>query len=279
MGRITIAALEHGLSRGDTPALDAHLRAITGEDELALAELPSEACLAERATALLARTMVQLGDLPGGSSELARTLTVGDRERLLLTLHAASYDPEPEFVVTCSGTGCGEQLEIAVPLHDLMRRPERSAAPEYVARISDDAGNIRFRLPTGADQEEAALMARADPERAGDLLFERCVIAVEDGAAPDRATLRALLAERMPVLDPQAETILDVACPSCGAETSTLIDAASLIFQHMASGRRLLSEIDRIARVYHWSEAEILAMPVARRRAYLDLIAEMETAP
>jgi len=279
MGRTTIAALEQGLWRDGALTLEAELRAVTGDDELASAELPAQACMAERATVLLSRTITRLDDLPGGSRDVARSLSVGDRERLLLELHALSYGPVLDVVGACRRAECGEQFEISMSVRDLIRRPEIAAAAEHVAPLGGEGGRIRFRLPTGADQEESAVLARRDLEQASRLLLDRCVIAVEEGAAPDAIALRELLAERLSALDPQAETIVEVACPACAETSSVLVDAGALIFGRMASARRLMSEVDRIARAYHWSEAEILALPVDRRRAYLGIIADMETAP
>jgi hypothetical protein len=38
-----------------------------------------------------------------------------------------------------------------------------------------------------------------------------------------------------------------------------------------ARARRLLQEIDALARVYHWPEADILGMSDARRASYLEM--------
>ena len=38
------------------------------------------------------------------------------------------------------------------------------------------------------------------------------------------------------------------------------------------AARRILREVDSIARVYHWSEGEILALPRERRQYYLSRI-------
>ena len=37
-------------------------------------------------------------------------------------------------------------------------------------------------------------------------------------------------------------------------------------------GRQLLQDVHRLACLYHWGEAEILSLPLPRRRAYLSLI-------
>lgn len=39
---------------------------------------------------------------------------------------------------------------------------------------------------------------------------------------------------------------------------------------------RLLREVHALARAYHWSERELLALPLPRRTAYLQLLAEDE---
>jgi hypothetical protein len=51
-----------------------------------------------------------------------------------------------------------------------------------------------------------------------------------------------------------------------------VLDGFSLLASGIATGDRLLEEVHSIARAYHWSEAEILALPLPRRRRYLDLL-------
>jgi hypothetical protein len=278
MKKSASVALDQGVWRDGVPARVATLRPLTGADELALAELPAKAGIAARVTALLARAVERIGDAPAPDRDGVRALSVGDRERLLLTLHALSFGNAPDLVVTCSGPACGERLELGLTIEDIVQRPVAAPAALHEARLGD--ARVHFRLPTGADQEEIAeevlSLGEGDPEAAAEALIDRCLVGAP---ALDRAALRALLAERMAALDPQAETMVDVACPSCGAVTPALVDAAPLLFARMADGRRLMAEIDRIARAYHWSEAEILALPVDRRHAYLELIAAAEAPP
>ena len=40
----------------------------------------------------------------------------------------------------------------------------------------------------------------------------------------------------------------------------------------LAESDSLLYEVGTLARAYHWSEAEVLAMTARRREAYLDLV-------
>jgi hypothetical protein len=271
MTRTAIVALEHGVRRDGTSVRLAELRPVTGEDELALAELeaPGHKALGMAAcsTELLARTLARIGERPGASREEVRALSIGDRERLLLELYALSFGSTPELSSVC--IDCREQLEFPVRVNDLILPPEPNAALEHAEDIA--GAQVRFRLPNGDDQQAAADLAQSDPEAGARLLLERCLI---EAPHADLGQLRALMAERLAALDPQAETVLEADCPACGAPARLLIDAAPLVFAKMAGTRRLMAEVDRIARAYHWSEREILALPATRRRSYLDLIAE-----
>jgi hypothetical protein len=135
---------------------------------------------------------------------------------------------------------------------------------------------VRFRLPNGADQEAAA---RAGGVEAGAAtLLERCVQEVHARGRRVRRLPERVAAElpaRLAELDPQAEVVVKLACPECGAEASALLDAATVLFRELtATSDRLFREVHTIATHYHWSEREILDLDLHRRRRYLELIAD-----
>ena len=162
---------------------------------------------------------------------------------------------------------------------DLRRRDIR--AQRRVVRRRGEL-DVRYRLPTGADQEAAAAIARRDPAAAADAILERCIlaVAVEAGRPVESlsvsvlAHIRAPLAEAFAARDPEAETAVRAACPACGAEVTALLDAESFLSAELARSDGIFGEVDRLARGYHWSEAEILALGVARRRRYLALLGD-----
>jgi hypothetical protein len=53
---------------------------------------------------------------------------------------------------------------------------------------------------------------------------------------------------------------------------ATLDPAEFLWAAAEAQARRLLLEVDALARAYGWREPDVLALPPARRRAYLELV-------
>ena len=87
--------------------------------------------------------------------------------------------------------------------------------------------------------------------------------AAAPGDLPDEVL--AALADEMSARDPQAEVLLDLTCPTCGASWQTVFDIAAYFWAELAAeAKRLLREVDALARVYGWREADILALsPVA----------------
>src|SRR5690606_9848178 len=111
-------------------------------------------------------------------------------------------------------------------------------------------------------------------------LLTRCVLsaadpdgrAVEPGALP--GSVARAVSEAMAALDPQAELLLDLVCPECGHTWQSQLDIANVLWAEIrAQARRLLLEVDQLARAYGWTEDEILRLSAARRATYLELVA------
>jgi hypothetical protein len=124
---------------------------------------------------------------------------------------------------------------------------------------------LSFRLPTGADQEEVARIA---DENVRPWLLRRLTLEPEQLGEIDEA----LLAEADAALEAVAPVIINqvqAECPECGATNSVDLDPYRVLARRSDD---LLRQVHQIATHYHWSEAEILAMPRMRRQRYLDLI-------
>ncbi len=198
-------------------------------------------------------------------------LSVGQRNGRLLSLREVTLGPELAGRATCPH--CGEALEFQFTAAAI-RQPEPARAEFAV----DVAGySLQCRLPTSLDL--AAIADLPDVGAARRLLVDRCVLAanlagaaVPAGDLPD-AVIPAL-AEAMGDLDPGAETRLRLSCFNCGQSSSILFDIVSYFWTELdAYARRLVLEVDTLARTYAWREADILAMSSERRKVYLDLIA------
>jgi hypothetical protein len=251
------------------------LRPLSAAEQIELFDdSPRTASPARTATVLLARCLET-------SEQVAAELTVGDREALLLHLRRLMFGDLAPCVLKCPRAECGEKMDLDLRLSDLLLPPYPEPHSLHEAVVADPEPDVtwavRFRLPNGSDQEEAAALVRHDEQRAAGLILGRCVQRAErNGVAvneiPTEVTRR--LEELMEALDPQAEIVLRPRCPACGGVFQTTFDTAAYFFVELAAhARALLWEVHLLASCYHWSEQAILALPEPRRRRYLDLAA------
>jgi hypothetical protein len=267
-----VITLPHGLWDGRRRRSEAELRLPTGADEAYLLSAEHRS-RAEQVTGLLGRCVVRV-DGVGADDDTVRSLTVGDREALLLGLRGLVFGDELACVVDCPA--CGERMDVDLRISDLLVTPYPEARDRHTIAFEHDGERREavVRLPTGGDQEAAARSAGLEAGIAE--LVSRCVVSVDgrDAAVPPDALADAL-SEPLAALDPQAELVIDMSCPACDEPMTALVDAATVLLAELtASDDRLLREVDAIARVYHWSEDQILELDVPRRRRYLELLAD-----
>lgn len=246
---------------------EAYLCALTGEDEARLADDPTQ-LPAERTTALLARCVERIGGR-SADEELIRSLTLGDREALLLHLRRLTFGDRLNCVVTCPDPACGEAMDLELDVASLLVPPDESAAGEFDVTVQDEAGKVRVHLPTGADQEAAAACAGEGVSKGVELLLRRCVEG--DCHAPG---LAASVSRAMAEHDPQAEIRLAMSCASCEREFSVVFDAGDFLAREIATSGGVYRDVHQLALHYGWSERDILALPTRKRRRYLELLLE-----
>lgn len=271
--------LPGGFEREGTWQRTVWLRALSGHDEALFAESGSQGGQAGSVTALLARVISVVGDARPAGPEFARELTVGDREAVLLHLRRITLGDRLSCVLSCPA--CGEKLDLDVQASELLLPPYPHRGRWHRASVEDggEVYHVRFRLPTGADQEAVASLAARDVEAAVIAVLERCVAETTDAGGRATEELPPAVRRRLPglmaELDPQAELMLEPLCPECQAPFTVPLDTARFLEQEMRlAGDALFREVHLLALHYHWGEAEIFGMTRRRRRRYLDLLAE-----
>jgi hypothetical protein len=259
--------LLHGLWKNEACHRLAVLRDPTGHDEAAIAEM-GDATPAEQVSRFLAGLIIKIGDCERPTLDEVLALTVGDRERLLLAVSARLLGHELQLVAACPR--CREKAEISVRVAELIDPP--SPAPEEIdLEARDGHWRARIRPPTGADLQRAANGA---PQAARVLLTDCLVELVDPAGRPAAATVlpaecEPRVASAIAELDRMGECSVEIACPSCGAPIETLIDGYTLLRAALGGAEKLYREVLRMTRAYRWSEAEIMALPLIRRRRYL----------
>lgn len=232
-------------------------RPVDGALEAALAEAVAAPSMPVAVTAALAAALAEVGGAPA-TTEAVRELAVGDRQFLVRQLSA--HLGRDRVWLTAACRTCGEDFDFEVPQTEL---PVKEAGPGYpYVEVETPGARLRLRVPTGADQEA---IADLPDEVAARTLFERCLIA---GAAAGDDELAAAEAA-VEAAAPEVALAALAACPACGADNEIAVDPYLLL---STSPDELFVEVHRLASSYHWSEAEILALPRARRQLYLRLI-------
>jgi hypothetical protein len=210
------------------------------------------------------RAVALLSAACGQSPEAVAGLSIGSRDRMLLTLREWIFGTRLSFVSNCPS--CGEAVEGKVSTTDLATSSQSSHERDLTFQAGDV--EVAFRLPTTEDLR-AIEGARNVPE-ARDHLLQRCV--------PNYCELPAQLLEslisHMGEIDSQADIQLSLHCPVCFHDWTAPFDIAHFLWTEVqAWGQRLLREIHTLASRYGWSERDIVMLSPARRQSYLDLVA------
>lgn len=210
-----------------------------------------------------------LADLPGWQE----TLSLGDRDRLLLELRERAFGSLIEGRTPCPA--CGEDLELDFDLDDI-RVPRPARAPR-ASRVEHDGYQVRFRPLLHRDL--AAIAAETDGAAGGrGALLRRCVLEASRAGHPVDAdelpdAVEAAVVAALREADPQSDIHLDLDCPACGTRWAAPFDIGAFLWVELdAWSRRMLETVHRLARAYGWTETEILALSPARRRHYLGLV-------
>jgi len=214
----------------------------------------------DRALTLLAALNPELS-----RDELA-DLTIGERDAQLLRLRTAMFGGSAGGTSECPQ--CGERVEFSLDTRTLADAGEFA---EPAREIEVNGTCLRFRLPTSRDLAEA--VTAPDQSCGIRRLIEQCVVEPRPPEELSGEVVEAL-SHAMAKADPQAEIIISLGCPNCGKDWELLFDVAHFFWNEIAAqAERLVCEIDTLARVYGWTEHEILSLPARRRRTYLEILA------
>lgn len=197
------------------------------------------------------------------------TMPLGRRDALLLQLHRHLFGGQLDSVVHCPA--CGATVEASFDADALQLRHAADEELEDTVPVLEwhsAAGDLRVRFRAVNSEDLLAIQSCSDGASARQQLLQRCVIEPKSSLSP---AVQDELVQAMAAADPQADLQLDLTCPDCAHRWQPAFDIAQFLWQELhAWAIRLLREVDAIARVYHWSEAEILAMSPRRRHAYLE---------
>lgn len=241
------------------------MRALSAIEVLDVWEDGSQKAPAERALRLL--EMVS----PDTSREGLESLSIGQRDAMLLALREGLFGSHLGAVAVCPG--CGERLDLTFDVGQIRSTFQE---PAVEVCLETDGYEMRLRLVNSADAIEAT--RQADMDRSHGVLLQRCLLsATRGGAEIDSSQIPPEVAERvvqrMAEADPMADIQLTMACPSCDRRWSATLDIVSFLWSEIeAWAWRTLSEVHTLASAYGWTEGEILGLSPSRRQCYLQMV-------
>jgi hypothetical protein len=214
----------------------------------------------ERALGILAAACPE-----SSPADLAR-ISVGRRDGYLMTVREWAFGADLAVLADCPR--CRQPLETVLRVSDLR------VAGEAAAESSRIVGHyfVRCRPPNTSD-----LLACVG-EDAGAIrhrLFAACVVEAVRDSEPVAAehlpdTVAREIVECIAALDPQADARIRLSCPDCHYGWTEVFDIVSFFWSEIdAWARRLLRDVNVLARAYGWPEHEILALSPMRRQLYL----------
>lgn len=212
---------------------------------------------------------------PEVDPQVLAQLPVGRRDCLLINLRCLMFGPDVCGLSSCPA--CEASIEASFRLSDLVSMDEASALHGALLELDLEAAayHVRFRPPSSCDLMN--LMASDGHLKARVALLSRCVVSAARDAEPvDPGQLPDWLIEditrAMAAADPGADLRIALRCPSCGHRWESVFDVVCFLWQEIQGwAKRILREVDLIARAYHWSEAQILSLQPRRRQAYIEL--------
>lgn len=223
-------------------------------------------------TDFTARPPFLVTDLLGRCAALtdddAWDMPVGARIEALVDLAILSASRPLAIGLRCPGEQCHEALEIELEAGEL--RAACAGRERDCVSVPVGERRMQLRRPTGRDQRAWLGTTWPDPDtaRAGMLA---CLLDASAGESLDASLLPSLEAE-LSNIDPLVDFALRVACPACGRTSEHATD----LEQHALAAlrgihERMFASVARLATRFHWTEAEIFALPPWRRERYLAL--------
>jgi hypothetical protein len=244
------------------------MKPLTANELLTVWERGLNQPLLQKTLDLLARAC------PGMDAENAAGLSIGERDARLLLLREWMFGSR--FINTAVCPACSESLEWETHIEKFRLQPVQKHEPQQEFSLEVDHYSIRFRLPVSSDVSTVIAGNEGPPDPAK--LLACCIL---DSRCKGKAcnvenlpeNVVQAISRRMDEEDPQADITITLNCPNCSHQWKARFDIASYLWVEIDRwAKRMLLDIQKLARTFHWSERDILAMSPVRRQLYLGMV-------
>lgn len=241
------------------------MREPTGFDEEWLLEHADNSTTIHLCHAFMAWCLTHPGVTYAESLEAVRRLTLAERDWLLLRLRMRCFGDVIHADAYCPSCCRHSELDFS-SMAILAEQPD----PLPAQSVDLSRGReVLLRPLTAFDHEEFANTGDLDPDAQFELALHHSLENPSDDLTPIPLDDRARLEQHLAELNPE-EIHFAWVCPECGMTADIPFDLCShVIAEFHEHARTLLDDVHTLACRYHWSEPEILALPLRRRLSYL----------
>jgi hypothetical protein len=266
MRRATVL-LPHGVQADGSWLRTAQLRELNGYDEEQLSEMRNASAFS-RSKALLERVVDFVGNAAAGRLDLLAQLTVGDTVALILQTRRIMFGDYLHILITCPA--CGGEMASDLTVSQLLQPPLLEPKKTYQTRVEEFM--LMLRPVTCADLER--LRENNGGMSPREKLVRSCVISSQPQLPPEiEDDLLGRISSKLGELDPQADLVLDLACPNCKHRFQVPFFPEDFILREIdAREPQFEREVHWLAFNYHWSEDTILSLSMSKRKRYVELI-------
>jgi hypothetical protein len=254
------------VSPSDTLGLASQLRELTGfEEDWILSDGKRARSLPAACHEVLARCLSRPGEPHAEMLERVRALGLAQRDWLLIELRSRSFGSRIKGEVLCPRCGSAEEIEFAAS--DLPIQPPADNRPLVIHLPS--GRDTRLRRLAAGDHEQFAATPGLDGAAQMALALGRSLVSLQGELDSledeDRKALEQALASSVP-----EELRIDIDCHGCGQQLAARFGACAFFLGELREhSKTLIDDVHTLARTYHWSEADVLRLPLRRRLAYL----------
>lgn len=218
------------------------LKKMTGETEEAIADAKVRNNVSKLQTELIYSVTEKLGTLPHISKDIIRSLTIPDRDFIIVMNHVVSMGNIVHFKDTCKN--CGKPNEISVdlttlPISCLKDEDTLDMTFDLVDGVKDGDGiakSITVTVPNGFVQERVAPLVNANPALASTTVFQMITKKLGNLKYIDLDLFRKMTkADRDIINNKMAERKLGIklqvqaVCSECGEEFDSFIPLQALL--------------------------------------------------
>jgi hypothetical protein len=256
------------------------IRELNGRDEETLSELRDIPSIS-RVTSLLRRIIsFNNSDIaPDGLDSILSNMTLGERAYILIQLRKLMFGSHLDCVVTCAL--CNKRMSLELNLDDILNSYQVPTEKEHATTfngysitlrpiITNDLTKFISKNDTNPVQEPELEV----PDKMEEIV-RRCVTSSEP-PLPDSKLDKDFITKVSLILndiDPFAEILLDLNCPECKSKFELPFHIEHFVIDEIDLAlNQHEREVHWLALNYNWSEESILALPVTKRKRYVQLI-------